>query len=83
MWIFTSDKAINTDQVEDIWLPEKGKQYICPDVKTGTIVFDYASKGHTTIDCGSYDRANYIYKDIMSELGKGTLIFNVDRRLGK
>lgn len=73
MWIFTGERAYNTDAMKEI--------FIWGD----TICFDKGADCPTipNIHCGSEDRAKYIYKDIMSELGKGTLIFNVDRRLGK
>lgn len=72
MWIFENNAAINTDQCLSIGIDGSRVNFLLAGVHTVT-----------NIDCGTEDRAKYIYKDIISELGKGTLIFNVDRRLGK
>ena len=72
MWIFTKDYAVNTDNVMTMSLDDEYIIFSNPKLSNST-----------SIHCGSSSGAAYVFKDIISELGKGTLIFNVDRRLNK
>lgn len=70
MWIFTKDKAINTDNVLQIWIDSSHINFLSTD---GTRVTIYMSNDNYAIR---------LYKEIVSELGRGAqLIFNVDRRI--
>lgn len=70
MWIFTKGKAINTDNVLEIWIDGAHINFLSPD---GTRVALYMDNDKQTIK---------LYKEIMNELGRGAqLIFNVDRRI--
>lgn len=70
MWIFENNAAINTDQ--------------CLSIGTNGTEVTFLLVGVPkvlSVECGSEDRAAFMFKDIISELGKGTPIFNVERRL--
>lgn len=70
MWIFTKSKAINTDNVLEIWIDDAHINFLSTD---GTRVTIYMPNDKYAIR---------LYKEIMSELGRGAqLIFNVDRRI--
>lgn len=70
MWIFTKSKAINTDNVLEFWLDGSHIVFLSTD---GTRVTIYMPNGNY---------ANKLYKEIISELGRGAqIIFNVDRRI--
>lgn len=70
MWIFTKSKAINTDNVLEFWVDSSHVNFLSAD---GTRVSIYMPNDKTAIR---------LYKEIMTELGRGAqLIFNVDRRI--
>ena len=70
MWIFTKTKAINTDNVLEFWLEDCRINFLSAD---GTRVFIYMFNDKYAIR---------LYKEIISELGRGAqIIFNVDRRI--
>ena len=70
MWIFTKSKAINTDNVLEIWIDSAHINFLSVD---GTRVTLYMANDKQAIK---------LYKEIMNELGRGAqLIFNVDRRI--
>ena len=70
MWIFTKGKAINTDNVLEIWIDGAHINFLSVD---GTRVALYLPNDNTAIK---------LYKEIMNELGRGAqIIFNVDRRI--
>lgn len=70
MWIFTKSKAINTDNVLEIWVEDSRISFLSTD---GTRVNIYMFNDKYAI---------MLYKEIISELGRGAqLIFNVDRRI--
>ena len=70
MWIFTKGKAINTDNVLEIWVDSAHINFLSTD---GTRVALYMANDKQTIR---------LYKEIISELGRGAqIIFNVDRRI--
>jgi hypothetical protein len=70
MWIFNKSKAINTDNVLEIWVDGAHINFLSTD---GTRVSIYMPNDNYAIR---------LYKDIVNELGRGAqLIFNVDRRI--
>lgn len=70
MWIFTKSKAINTDNVLEILLEDNRIMFVSSD---GTRVSTYVVNDKYAIR---------LYKEIISELGRGAqIIFNVDRRI--
>lgn len=70
MWIFTKSKAINTDNVLEILLEDNHIMFVSSD---GTRVSIYVANDRYAIR---------LYKEIISELGRGAqIIFNVDRRI--
>lgn len=70
MWIFTKSKAINTDNVLEIWVDSAHINFLSTD---GTRVSIYMANDRYAIN---------LYKEIISELGRGAqIIFNVDRRI--
>lgn len=70
MWIFTKSKAINTDNVLDFLIEDNHIMFVSSD---GTRVSIYMPNDNYAIR---------LYKEIVSELGRGAqIIFNVDRRI--
>ena len=57
MWIFTSNRAINTDNTIGLFVNDK-------DV----VAFLGPSHDEFTIGCGSHNRAEYIFKDIIIQI---------------
>lgn len=68
MIIFTKTKLINLDNVFSAWVD-------------GSHVSFVMGGNQTTLYLPSADYAVRIYKELISEVAKGTLIFNVDRRI--